>query len=346
MSKLHPSDSKINEYTAIISKLETGISKQFGITEQEFAEQRKINEGYTKFFSKKSNPKDDALLDEELDKLSKEMGIKQEFKKPLTDVEKQLQELEAEMEREDTQLAKQPKLSDSLKFSQSLLESHVDLADELANRSTNSNEKEELTQFTENAKAFSATLSDISGKDNESKLDQMDDKSKVSLLSNVAFGIEKLYSLLKSGASKAIDTIKELGSKFASAVKSLFSKSPEEQNLAFSNVATDTTKTIDNIKEPSEKLKAAVQDLRESYKNLQEQYGKIIPKEKQQTFKKFQAVHNAEKMTHPELIKETKKLAGAMAKQLTKNNMSSIEQTHAESIQRRSSVKKDVPGIG
>jgi hypothetical protein len=341
MSKLHQSDSKINESTDIISKFEVDISKQFGIDEQEFAKQRKINEGYTNFFSKKSNRKNDALLEEELDKLSKENPTK-----PLTDDDKRLQELEAEMDREEAQLAKQPKLSDSLKFSQSLLESHADLADELANRSTNSNEKEELAKFTKNAKAFSATLSDISGKDNESKIDQMDDKSKVSLLSNVAFGIEKLYSLLKSGVSKVVDTIKELGSKFASTVKSLFSKSPKEQNLAFSNVATDTTTTIDNIKEPSKKLTATVQDLRESYKNLQEQYGKIIPQEKQQAFKKFTELHDPEKMTSKEqLINESKRLTKGMLTQIKENNKSSIEKTHAESMRRRSSVKKDGTSI-
>ena len=276
------------------------------------------------------------------------MGIKLDPRKPSTSddyIEQEYQRIKDELKQEEAQLAKQPKLSDSLKFSQSLLESHADLADELANRSTNSNEKEELAKFSEKNRKLSAILDNISGEDNKSKIDQMDDQSKMSLMSKIAVGVEKLYSSIKSGVSKALDGIKALGSKLINAVKSTFSKPPKEQNVAFSNVTTDTKKAIDSVKEPSEKLKVAGQNLKDGYKKLQEQYGKILPEEKQRVFKKFQEVHDAEKMTHPELLKETKRLAGAMIKQLQENSKAATQAYKESRAQKRTALKKPERGM-
>jgi hypothetical protein len=250
MSKGQIGESKIDEFANMISKLGADISKQLEVTERDFSnalrENEKLTAGYEKLTDKlfKRDPEEDRRLDQELEKMAGEMGIKLDSKKPLTTddyVEQEYQRIKAELEHEGTKFEKQPKLSDSLEFTKSVVESHADLADHLADKSTDKNEKEELTKFTEKAKAFSATLGDISGKDKGSKIDQMDDKSKMSLMSKVAVGVEKLYSSIKSYGSKALDGIKELGSKLVNAVKS-FSKPPKEQNVAFSKVATDTKK--------------------------------------------------------------------------------------------------------
>jgi hypothetical protein len=80
--------------------------------------------------------------------------------------------------------------------------------------------------------------------------------------------------------------------------------------------------------------------LKDGYKKLQEQYGKIIPKEKQQAFKKFQEVHDAEKMTHPELLKETKRLGDAMIKQLRENSKATTQAYKESRAQKRMAQKK------
>jgi hypothetical protein len=353
MSKVQTDSSKIDGFADMISKLGADISKQLEVSERDFSNALRKNEeltaGYEKLTDRlfKRDPDEDRRLDEELKKMAGEMGIKLDPRKPSTSddyIEREYQRIKDELKQEGAKFEEQPKLSDSLEFSLILLESHGKLADNLVDKSTDKNEKEELAKFSEKNRKFSAILDNISGEDNKSKIDQMDDKSKMSLMSNIAVGIEKLYSSIKSGVSKALDGIKELGSKLVNAVKSTFSKPPKEQNVAFSNVATGTKKAIDSVKEPSEKLKVAGQNLKDGYRKLQEQYGKIIPKERQQAFKKFQEVHDAEKMTHPELLKETKRLAGAMIKQLQENSKAAT-QAYKESRAKRTALKKPERGM-
>jgi len=69
-------------------------------------------------------------------------------------------------------------------------------------------------------------------------------------------------------------------------------------------------------------LKESRRNLENSFKDLQKQYAKILPPEKQAAFAKWRADKNQKigQMTNPELAKETMKLMGSLRKQMVQNH--------------------------
>ncbi|WPY01287.1 hypothetical protein Trichorick_01197 [Candidatus Trichorickettsia mobilis] len=326
--------------------------------EREVEAERKIG-------GKGSKMTQDQLLDLEIEKLAKEMGIDINEKDSVINtakqsghqssisednVEKEYQQLLKEVEQEESNKQSARKSpSSGLSIEErvkhrganisTMIKSHGAIADEFAKTSSNPEEKAQLTTFSENATKLSKIVDKVTSIETPDKNvqdlsgDQAKEKQQSSnkLMSGIAQAAEKLYSGLKSGISTAIDKIKELGSKCVDSIKSWFSKPQKEQEVVVAQTISATKKTVDTVKNPSEKLKEATKDLQSSFKDLQKQYAKILPKEKQAAFKKWQENKVADKMTSQELIKETKKIMGALVKQHVKNteqDKQKLQQAH------------------
>jgi len=253
------------------------------------------------------------------------------------DIEKEYHQLLKEVEQEKINKQSILQLSSGLSIEERLkrrgsnisnmIKAHGALADESAKTSSNPQEKTQLTTFSEDAIKLSKIVDKVTSFEttNKNAQDLGGDKSKEKqqssnkLMRGIAQAAEKLYSGLKLGVSTAIDKIKELGIKCVDSIKSWFSIPQKEQGLRVAQAIAATNKAVGIVENPSEKLKEATKDLQNSFKNLTKQYAEIIPKEKQAVFKKWQANKIADKMTPQELIKETKKIMGAVLKQHVQN---------------------------
>ena len=300
-------------------------------------------EAEKKIGGKGSKMTQDQLIDLEIEKLAKEMGIDLNEKGPVINTAKQLPISNDDVEKEYQQLLKEVEQKESNKQSSGLsieerlkhrganistiIKSHGAIAGEFAKTSPNREEKEQLTTFSKNADKLSKIVDKVTSIETSDQNvqdlggDQAKEKQQSSnkLMSGIAQAAEKLYSGLKPGISTAIDKIKELGTKCVDSIKSWFSKPQKEQEVAVAQTIAATKKTVDRFKNPPEKLKEVTKSLQSNFKDLQKNYAEILPKEKQAAFKKWQEIKVADKMTTQELMKETKKIMGALVSQHVKN---------------------------
>jgi hypothetical protein len=272
------------------------------------------------------------------------------------DIEKEYHQLLKEVEQEKINKQSILQLSSGLSIEERLkrrgsnisnmIKAHGALVDEYAKTSSNPQEKTQLTTFSEDAIKLSKIVDKVTSFETTDKNaqdlggDQAKEKQQSSnkLMSGIAQAAEKLYSGLKPGVSTAIDKIKELGIKCVDSIKSWFSIPQKEQGLRVAQAIAATNKAVGIVENPSEKLKEATKDLQNSFKNLTKQYAEIIPKEKQAVFKKWQANKIADKMTPQELIKETKKIMGAVLKQHVQNTeqgKQKLQQSYKDKINKR-----------
>jgi hypothetical protein len=253
------------------------------------------------------------------------------------DIEKEYQQLlkEVEQEKINKQSTLQPSsglsIEEGVKHRGSnisnMIKDQGSLADEFAKTSSNPQEKTQLKTFSEDATKLSKIVDKVTSLETTDKnvqdlgSSQAKEKQQSSnkLMSGIAQASEKLYSGLKSGISTAINKIKELGAKYVDSIKSWFSPQKKEQGVRVDQSIASTNKALTAVKKPPEKLKEAKKDLQNSFENLANQYGKIIPKEKQAAFQKLQDNKVANKMTTQELIAETKKIMGSVLKQHVEN---------------------------
>jgi hypothetical protein len=289
MSKNNITDSDLRNF-------EKELQAQFKLEKDSLEEAYKENSKLFQEFEKKqqkinnmfSNPELDRKLDEDINKMAKEMGIILKEENTFKEFEDQINNMpDNDMPGNQTEFALQRTGTVS-----GLLKSHAIIAEEALDQSKNNQEITELKNFGEGANKLSKLIDKISYKALENKDGQDSKKTVHKIMSNIGVGLKKLYGGLTAGLSKSVDFIKDLGSKLISAVKSLFEKTPKQQNTEFSSTINDTNKGLNKLGNKTN-IAAAKELLKEQFLKLQNDYSKVIPPERQDVFNKWKEIKNA-----------------------------------------------------
>ena len=322
-----------NSFDSEINALQSEIDKQFQVAQRELDEVYKQNEKLFSEYQKKSDsinkifsdPVADRELEKEIDQMAQEMGVKFEDNKSslsssLQDdaIEKEYQKILKEVESEQQSKQNSGPISkfanDRISDISTIVKSHGSLAEEFANKSTNHEEQSQLKKFSQDATKLTKILDDYP--DNKTKQPAELIHKKISTVQTV---VQKIYSGLKAGISKAVDKIKGLGTTLMNGIKSLLSKSPLKQNQAFSQTMNETVRPIKDVQNPSQKLQQSHKNLQDAFTNLQDQFVKVSPRDKKAAFAKYRQDRPIEKMSTDELIKETRKIGNGLKKQTAIN---------------------------
>lgn len=323
--------------TEALSELEKQVSKQLEISENELEQVMQENSALLSEYEKStarlheifSNPEEDRLVEEELRRLESEMGVSSdtheresrelerqiEYMPDRSDIEDiEIQQLLNEIDNEQAQVRK-----DRSGDVSTLLTVHSDLADKVVEKSSNTQEIEQLTNFSKGAKELSSTIDKAISKKQTGK--NSDKKNSDRFLSAIGEGIKKLYTSLKSGVSSVVDVVKKLGMQLKQAITSLFTKAPKKQNLEFSKAINETRKEVEKRHPDKKGINAAKSILKKNFLKLQQDYAKIVPEERKAVFKKWCEKKNAnlDKMSMKELYKEVQKIRKGILSQKRKN---------------------------
>ena len=333
-----------------LQNLETEVKECLSISQKEIGKTFQINavlwqeyeESFERFNAIFNNSKQDPESKKEMSKIAEDMGVTLEKNRALTELEAQIETLPEHKTITDKQfhalLKEVEKSHDGVMFKRmsdvsDLLKSHSIIADENKRKSKDKQEIAVLDKFSEGAKMLSESIDKVGNKILGEKSKQTPQRIIHKVVSTVITGLKKLYKNLENCASesKAVDFIKALGQKLVLAVKSLFNKTPNQQNKLFARVINDTSKELDKHGDKTN-IATTQELLKKQFLKLQNDYSKVILSERQAIFDKWKQNKNAviDKMSVKELYSEVQKMRNGVAAQTKRN----VKETYGKFTQK------------
>jgi hypothetical protein len=357
-----------------LRNFEKEVQAQLKLSENELAEFYQENTKSLQEYEKRqekfnnmfSNPELDKEADKELNKIAEEMGITFKEDNSFKELEAQINNMPEDnsfKELEDrinnmpednsfkeleAQINNMPDNQSKFAFQRAdtvsnLLKSHAIIAEESINQSKDNQEITELKSFVKGVSKLSESIDKISDKSLENKDGQIPKKTVHNIMSTIGSGLKKIYGGLTAGLSKSVDFIKNWGNKLASAVKSLFEKTPKQQNAQFSNTINDTNKGLNKL-ENKPNIAAAKELLKKQFLKLQNDYSKVIPSERQAVFNRWKEIKNTkvDKMSAKDLYSEVQKIRKGVLSQRTKN----LQEKRGARASKTKTTNSQKPSIG
>lgn len=322
-----------------LQNLEKEVKEYLSVSQKEMEETYQKNadlwqeheESLERFNAIFNNSKLDLESEKELNKIAEDLGVTLEKDSALVELEAQIETLPEHKTITDKQfhalLKEVEKNQDKVTFERmsdvsELLKCHSIIASESKLKSKDKQEITALDKFSKEAKVLSESIDKVSNKILKEKSKQTPQSITHKVVSAITTGLKKLYGSLEycMSASKDIELIKGLGQKLISAVKSLFNKTPNQQNNLFARVINDTNKRLQK-QENKPNIAAAKELLKKQFLKLQNDYSKVILSERQAVFDKWKENKNAiiDKMSIKELYSEVQKMRKGVAAQTKRN---------------------------